>query len=160
MVSALPQLLMLSELVDRRSVTPAPLGLSCTTENKIILNFSDPNLLLFGIPVRVRQKHVCVGAPDPAIFVSDLQYGLKLFIFLFTFFVFYFLKLHLHNFSKMKSHKEVTKQRFFLLVLRFCLMIVKSGVGSIPRANGSGRPKDILILEIRIRLRNPDPQHR
>jgi hypothetical protein len=33
-------------------------------------------------------------------------------------FLFYFLKLHLHNFSKLKSHKEVTKRkqsRFFLL---------------------------------------------
>jgi hypothetical protein len=43
--------------------------------------------------------------PDPAIFVSDLQNCLK---------------VHLHNFSKIKSHKEFTKQwesMFFLLFL-------------------------------------------
>ncbi len=37
-----------------------------------------------------------------------------------SFFADYFLKLHLHHFSKIKSHKEVTKQqesRFFLLFL-------------------------------------------
>jgi hypothetical protein len=33
--------------------------------------------------------------PDPAIFFTDLQD---------------FLKVHLHHFSKIKSHKEVTKQ--------------------------------------------------
>ncbi len=48
---------------------------------------------------------------------------------------------YLLNFSKTKSHKEVTKQeesRFFLL---FCLM--KEGSGSVPRTNGygSGRSK-------------------
>jgi hypothetical protein len=41
-------------------------------------------------------------APDPAIFVSDIQDG--------KFFAYYFLKLHLHHFSKIKSHKEVTKR--------------------------------------------------
>ena len=28
-----------------------------------------------------------------------------------SFCAYYFLKVHLHNFSKIKSHKEVTKQR-------------------------------------------------
>jgi hypothetical protein len=116
-VSALPQLLMLSELVDRRSVTPPPLGLSYTTENKIIFfNFSDLNPLLFGIPVRVRQNHVCVGAPDPAIFVSDLfssvtfNMATKNYFFFTALFCLLFLKLYLHNFSKIKSHKEVINQ--------------------------------------------------
>jgi hypothetical protein len=46
-----------------------------------------------------------VPAPEPAIFVSDLQDGkLK------QFFAYCFLKLHLHHFSKIKGHKEVTKQ--------------------------------------------------
>ncbi len=36
--------------------------------------------------------------------VSDLQGSKK------KFFAFYFLKLQLHHFSKIKSHKEVTKQ--------------------------------------------------
>jgi hypothetical protein len=39
--------------------------------------------------------------PDLVIFDSDLQDG---------FFAYYFLKVHLHHFSKIKSHKEVTKQ--------------------------------------------------
>jgi hypothetical protein len=34
--------------------------------------------------------------PDPAIFVSDL-------------FAYFILKVHLHHFSKIKSHKKVTK---------------------------------------------------
>ncbi len=42
--------------------------------------------------------------PDPAIFVSDLlDVNKKLF------FAYYFLKVQYH-FSKIKSHKEVTKQ--------------------------------------------------
>ncbi len=45
---------------------------------------------------------------DPAIFVSDLQDVKKLFFS--KFFAYYFLKIHLHQFSKWKSHKEVTKQ--------------------------------------------------
>jgi hypothetical protein len=45
---------------------------------------------------------------DPAIFVSDLQDGNKNSVFLL---VRYFLKLHVHHFSKIKSHKEVTKQK-------------------------------------------------
>jgi hypothetical protein len=44
------------------------------------------------------------AAPDPAILVSDLQDVNK------SFFAYYFLKRHLHQFSKIKSHKEVTKQ--------------------------------------------------
>ncbi len=48
---------------------------------------------------------------DPAIFVSDLQdiNNNKIFKFIFSY---YFLKvrLHLHHFSKIKNHKEVTKQ--------------------------------------------------
>jgi hypothetical protein len=43
--------------------------------------------------------------PDPAIFVSDLQDVNKK-----LFFAYYLLKVHLHHFSKIKSHKEVTKQ--------------------------------------------------
>jgi hypothetical protein len=32
------------------------------------------------------------------------------FIFFLTFFAYFFLKLHLHHFSKIKSHKEFTRQ--------------------------------------------------
>jgi hypothetical protein len=49
-------------------------------------------------------------APDPAIFVLDLQdVNKKLFLFL-SFSAYYFLKVDLHHFSKVTSHKEVTKQ--------------------------------------------------
>jgi hypothetical protein len=58
---------------------------------------------------------------DPAIFVSALQDGDKIFFFLLSFFVYFFLKLHLlYIIFKEKSHKEVTEQeerRFFLLFL-------------------------------------------
>ncbi len=53
--------------------------------------------------------------PDSVIFVSDLPAVNKK-----LFFIYYFLKIHLHHFSKIKSHKEVTKQEesiFFLLFL-------------------------------------------
>jgi hypothetical protein len=48
---------------------------------------------------------------DPVIFVSDHQDGnLKLLFFKF-FFAYYFLQLYLHNFSKKKSHTEVSKHK-------------------------------------------------
>ncbi len=57
---------------------------------------------------------------------SNMQDGNKKLFFLLSFFCLlsYFLKLHLHHFSKIKSHKEVTKQeewRFFSYY--FCLMM-------------------------------------
>jgi hypothetical protein len=45
-------------------------------------------------------------APDPAIFVTDLQDANKKLFFS----AYYFFKVHLHHFSETKSHKEVTKQ--------------------------------------------------
>ncbi len=57
--------------------------------------------------------------PDPAIFAIDLQEANKK-LFFSSFSPYYFLKLQLHNFSKIKDHKEVTKQqesRFFLSFL-------------------------------------------
>ncbi len=51
-------------------------------------------------------------APDPAIFIIDLQ-DVKI-----SYSVYYILKLNLHHFKK-KSHREVTKQyesRFFLTI--------------------------------------------
>jgi hypothetical protein len=47
--------------------------------------------------------------PDPAIFVTDLQ-GRQEQKKISKFFANYFLKVHLHHFSKIKTHKEVTKQ--------------------------------------------------
>jgi hypothetical protein len=56
-------------------------------------------------------------APDPAIFVSDIQGKNSFFS---VWYYYYFLKVHLYHFSKIKCHKEVTKQlesRFFLFFL-------------------------------------------
>ncbi len=47
-------------------------------------------------------------APDPAIFVLDLQDANKKLFFALSFCAYYFLKVHSHHFSKIKSHKEVT----------------------------------------------------
>jgi hypothetical protein len=47
-------------------------------------------------------------APDPAVF--GLQDANKKTIFLSFFAYYHFSKIHLHNFSKIKSHEEVTKQ--------------------------------------------------
>jgi hypothetical protein len=63
--------------------------------------------------------------PDPSIFMIDLHDANKKIIFSKIFFCIsayyrYFLKVLLHHFSKVKSQKEVTKQkkpRFFLLFL-------------------------------------------
>jgi hypothetical protein len=43
-------------------------------------------------------------APDPAIFVSDLQDAIKKSVL-----YHYFLKVHLHHSLQIKSHKEATK---------------------------------------------------
>jgi hypothetical protein len=53
------------------------------------------------------------------------------------------MKVHLHHILKIKSQKEVTKQKELRFFLLFCLMIEGSGSGSIPLTNGSesGRPK-------------------
>ncbi len=47
--------------------------------------------------------------PAPAIFVQDLQDANKKQFFL-CFYAYYFLMVHLHRFSKIESHREVTKQ--------------------------------------------------
>jgi hypothetical protein len=48
--------------------------------------------------------------PDPAFFVSDLREASQKNFFLLSFHAYFFLKMHLHHSSKLKSHKEVTKQ--------------------------------------------------
>jgi hypothetical protein len=73
--------------------------------------------------------------------VSDLKDDNK-FFFILSFFAYYFLKPHLLHFSKVKSQKEVTKSGNQGLSYYFCLMI---------EGSGSGRPKNIRILRIRIR---------
>jgi hypothetical protein len=50
-------------------------------------------------------------APDPAIFVIDLQdANKKLDIFFKLLYLLLFEGIHLHHISKIKCHKEVTKQ--------------------------------------------------
>ncbi len=60
-----------------------------------------------------------------------------------------------HNFSKIKLHQEVTKQKESMFFLLF-LMVVE-GPGSVPKTNGSGsgsrRPNYIWIW-IQIRIHN------
>jgi hypothetical protein len=64
---------------------------------------------------------------------------------------YYFLKLHLHHFSKIKSQKESENNRNQGISYYFCMMIE----GSIPLTSGSrsGRPKNMWIWWIRIRIR-------
>ncbi len=76
------------------------------------------------------------------------------------------MKVHLHHFSKIKSQKESQKStgRNQGFSYYFCMMIEGSGsgsrFGSIPLTNGSGsgRPKNMWIRWIRIRMRI-HPQH-
>jgi hypothetical protein len=46
---------------------------------------------------------------DPAVFVSHLQ-DINKKLFFSKFFAYNFLNVHFYHFSKIKSHKEVTKQ--------------------------------------------------
>jgi hypothetical protein len=72
----------------------------------------------------------------------------------------YFLKVHLHYFSKIKSQKESQNSRNQVFSYYFCMMIEWSGSragsrnGSIPltSGSGSGRPKNMWIRRIRIRI--------
>jgi hypothetical protein len=96
------------------------------------------------------------SGPAPAIFVSDRQTAaIK------PFFAFYFLKLHLHHFSKINSHKEVTKQQDQGFSYYFFFGIERSGAGSgsVPRTNraGSGRSKKHMAPKD-LELPDQDPQ--
>jgi hypothetical protein len=51
----------------------------------------------------------------------------------------------------MKSHTEVTNQQESIFFYYFCLMIDGSGSVSLTNGSGSGRPKYMWILRIRIR---------
>jgi hypothetical protein len=71
---------------------------------------------------------------------------------------YYFLKLHLHYFSKIKSQKEQQNSRNQGFSYYFCMMIEGAGSGSgskhLTCGSGSGRPKNMWIRWIRIRIRN------
>jgi hypothetical protein len=67
-------------------------------------------------------------------------------------FAYYFLKVEgtrLHNFSKIKSHTEVTKQEESVFSYYFCLMIEGSESIFLTNGSGFGRPETY----------DPDPQH-
>jgi hypothetical protein len=102
----------------------------------------------------VRRIHTMDADPDPhpdamrilLFSVSDLQdINPK---------IFYIFLLLITHFSKIKSHTEVTKnsgnQCFFIL---FLLYDKGSGAGSVSLTNvsGSGRPKNICFIRIRVR---------
>jgi hypothetical protein len=97
---------------------------------------------------------------DPAFFVIDLQDANKKLMFLNKFFCLlpYCLKVHLHDFLKIKSQKESQNSRNQGFSYYFCMMIEGSGSGFIPltsgSGSGSGRPKNMWIRWIRIRIRN------
>ncbi len=73
-----------------------------------------------------------------------------------NFSAYYFLKVHLQNFSKIKSQKESQNSRNQSFSYYFCMVAEGSGSGAIPLTNGtgSGRPKNMWIRWIRIRIRN------
>jgi hypothetical protein len=74
--------------------------------------------------------------------------------------LYYFLKVHLHHFSKIKSHKEVTKHLESRLFLLCFLKKEGSGAGSVPLANRSGRPKNNTVgkkMNEIFKLDWPDP---
>ncbi len=74
-------------------------------------------------------------APDPAIFVIDLQDVNKELFFL-SFSAYHFLRVYLHHFSKIKSHKEVTNSRNQGFSYYFCVTIDGSGSAvAIPLTN-------------------------
>jgi hypothetical protein len=56
-------------------------------------------------------------APDPAIFVIDVQDALKKLFFFPSLSAYYFLKVHLHHFSKIKVIKKPQGIKVFLTIL-------------------------------------------
>jgi hypothetical protein len=105
--------------------------------------------------IRIRGSMPLIPDPDPAIFVIDLQDASKKKIFNTIFSAYYFLKLHLHHFSQIKCQKGSQNSRNKGFSYYFCMMTEGSGSGSIPltSGSGSGRPKNMWIRWIRIRIR-------
>ncbi len=68
-------------------------------------------------------------------------------------FCYYFLKEKLHNFSKIKSQKESQNSRNQVFSYYLCMMIEGSGSTPLTNGSGSGRPKNMWIRWIRIRIR-------
>jgi hypothetical protein len=70
----------------------------------------------------------------------------------------FFCLILLNHFSKIKTQKESQNSRNQGFSNYFCMMIGRSGSGSIPLTSGSGsrsgRPKNMWIRWIRIRIGN------
>ncbi len=77
-----------------------------------------------------------------------------------SFSTYYFLKVHLHHFSKIKSSKKAQNSRnqgfftYFGFLIEGSISGSRAGSGSIPLTcgSGSGRPKNMWIRWIRIRI--------
>jgi hypothetical protein len=77
---------------------------------KLFASYYFPVLRIRDILVRIRIRgSVFLTNKSVRLFVIDLQDANKR-LFFSLFFRFLLLKVHLHHFSKIKSHKEVTKQ--------------------------------------------------
>jgi hypothetical protein len=83
--------------------------------------------------------------PDPAIFVIDLQDARKKLLFKHHFFCLLLFGGTFTSFFKEKSQKESQNSRNQGFSHYFCMMI---------EGSGSGRPKNMWIRWIRIRIRN------
>jgi hypothetical protein len=92
--------------------------------------------------------------PDAAIFVIDLQEANKKLIFYKVFLLITFGRYIYIIFQRQKVQKKAQNSRNQGLSYYFCLMI--EGSGSIPlnSGSGSGRPENMWVRWIRIRIRN------
>jgi hypothetical protein len=65
---------------------------------------------------------------------------------------------HLHHFSKIKSQKQSQNSRNHGFSYHFCMLKEGLGSGSIPLTigSGSGRPTNMWIRWIRVRIRNTE----
>ncbi len=78
-------------------------------------------------------------------------------IFLLSFSAYSLLKVHLRNSSKIKSHKEVTKQWKSRVLIIFCLLTEGSGSLQISYGSGCGsRRAKSKRIRIRMRIRYTD----
>jgi hypothetical protein len=96
--------------------------------------------------LRICDILVRIGITDPAFFVSvNDKVPTKKLVFFHRFLVYYFLKVHLHQSSKIKSHKILILDIFYL----FCLLMEGSGSVQIMIGPNPGGPKNMRIRRIR-----------
>ncbi len=88
-----------------------------------------------------------VADPDPHYFWNWIRIRIRMFFLLIR----VLLKIHLQRFSKIKVLKKSQYSRNQCFSYYFCLMIEGSGSDSLTEGSGSGRPRNMWILRIRIR---------